>query len=373
LSKKVKKYLIIPIFIPHQGCPHRCIFCQQQTITNLSENQRTPDNIRNTIELALKSKYLLDQKPKEVAFYGGTFTSIPSVSMTKMLDAVRPYIEKGIIQSIRISTRPDSLGEDKLDILESFGVSTVELGVQSMDNKVLQLSDRGHTSLDTINAVKVLKKRGFKVGIQLMPGLPGDSKEVFMDTIDRVINLKPDMARLYPTLVIKGTKLAQWYKQGTYNPMGLKDTVNLCKKACIRLEDAGIPVIRIGLMSSPSLIKEGEIIAGPWHPSFGFLVRSAIYLERVRPYLPNMGEAKNIILFAPKGEIPLIMGHKRSGIRHIEAITGAMIKEIVPDDSILSGKISVQVTTQVQSSGVQGSRLENDEYSCPPDGTRGPV
>ena len=343
MSNKVKRHLIIPIFIPHQGCPHRCIFCQQKTITNLSESLLTPDDIRNTIELAIKSKHLLDKKPREVAFYGGTFTSLPTASMTKMLDAVLPFIERGIIQTIRLSTRPDSLGEDKLDILESFGVSTVELGVQSMDNRVLLLSNRGHTSLDTINAVKILKKRGFKVGIQLMPGLPGDSKELFMDTIDKVIDLKPAMARLYPTLVIKGTKLAQLYKQGTYNPMGLKDMVNLCKEACIKLENSGIPVIRIGLMSSPSLLKKGEIIAGPWHPSLGFLVRSAIHLEKVSSYLPTIGEAKNIILFAPKEEIPLIMGYKKSGIRHIETITGAMVKDIIPDDSISSGKVTFEI------------------------------
>lgn len=343
MSNKVKKHLIIPIFIPHQGCPNRCIFCQQKTITNLSESLLTPDDIRNTIELAIKSKLFLDKKPKEVAFYGGTFTSLPTASMTKILGVASPFIERGIINAIRLSTRPDSLSKDKLDILESFGVSTVELGVQSMDDRVLLLSNRGHTSIHSINAVKMLKKRGFKVGVQLMPGLPGDSKEVFMNTIDKVIDLKPAMARLYPTLVIKGTKLAQLYKQGAYNPMGLKDTVNICKEACVKLENSGIPVIRIGLMSSPSLIKEGEIIAGPWHPSLGFLVRSAIHLEKVRPYLPATGESKNIILHAPEHEIPLIMGYKKNGIRHIETITGAMVQGIIPDDSIPSGEMTFKI------------------------------
>jgi len=343
LSKKVKGHFIIPIFIPHQGCPHRCIFCRQATITNVSEVLLTVDDIRNTIDLAIRSEHFPDQQPKEVAFYGGTFTSLPTASMKKMLGAVRPFIEKGIIQSIRISTRPDSLSEAKLDILDSFGVSTVELGVQSMNNKVLLLSNRGHTSHDTINAVKLLKKREFNVGIQLMPGLPGDCKGVFMDTIEKVIGLRPDMARLYPTLVIRGTILAQWYREGKYAPLGLNDTVNLCKEACIRLENSGIPVIRIGLMSSPSLLKKGEIIAGPWHPSLGFLVQSAIHLEKLRPYLPFTGGPKNIILLAPKEEIPLIRGHKNGGIRHIETITGATIKDIIPDDSIPPGRISIQI------------------------------
>jgi len=185
------------------------------------------------------------------------------------------------------------LSEDKLDILDSFGVSTVEIGAQSMDNRVLRLSNRGHTARDTVNAVRTLKERGFKVGIQLMPGLPGDSEEVCTETIGKVIDLQPDMARLYPTLVIRGTRLAQWYEQGKYTPMEIKDAVEICKDACIRLESSGIPVIRIGLMSSPSLLKKGEIIAGPWHPSLGFLVRSAIRPEEVRPHLPTMGKAEN--------------------------------------------------------------------------------
>jgi hypothetical protein len=163
-----------------------------------------------------------------------------------------------------------------------------------------------------------------------------------MDTIEKVIGLRPDMARLYPTLVIRGTILAKWYREGKYTPMGLNHTVDLCKEACIRLECSGVPVIRIGLMSSPSLLKRGEIVAGPWHPSLGFLVQSAIHLERLRPYLPTPGGPKNIILLAPKEEIPLIRGHKKGGIRHIETITGTMIKDIIPDDSIPSGRISVQ-------------------------------
>ena len=342
-KKKIEKHFIIPIFLPHQGCPHRCVFCQQQTITNYLGKQPTPDEIRNTIELAIRSKQFSAKKPKEVAFYGGTFTSLPIRSMTTMLGTVKPYIEKGIIQSTRLSTRPDSLSEDKLTILESFGVSTVELGVQSMDDGVLLLSNRGHTSQDTVNAFKILKRRGFTVGAQLMPGLPGDSQEIFMDTIEKVIDLRPDMARLYPTLVIRGTKLARWYKQGRYAAMGLKDTINVCKEACIRLENAGIPVIRIGLMSSPSLLKKGEIIAGPWHPSLGFLVRSAIHLEKIRPCLPVMGGTKNILVHAPHKEIPLLVGYKKSGMRHIEAITGSVIKDIIPDDTIPCGEVAITV------------------------------
>jgi histone acetyltransferase (RNA polymerase elongator complex component) len=340
LSEKIKNYFIIPIFIPHQGCPHRCLFCQQNTITDRTQGIPSADGIRNIIELALQSKRFPGIGQGEVAFYGGTFTALPNTTMRRILDAVRPFLKNGTLQSIRLSTRPDALGTDKLRILESYGVSTVELGVQSMDDKVLLLSQRGHSASDTVTAFRVLKERGFKAGAQLMPGLPGDSPERFMETIDKVVALKPDMARLYPALVIRGTKLAQWYKQGTYTPLGLEETVNLCKEACIRLEDAGISVIRIGLMSSPSLLKQGEIMAGPWHPSLGFLVRSAIHLQKVKPSLPFLGKKSSIVLFAPEKETPLIRGHKNKGIQQIEAITGASVKGVLSDNSIPAGEIA---------------------------------
>jgi len=342
LSEKIKGNFIIPLFIPHQGCHHRCVFCQQNTITDRTQGIPSADEIRNIIELAAQSKRFSGRGPREVAFYGGTFTALPNTIMIKILDAVRPFLKNGTIQSIRLSTRPDALGRDKLRILESYGVSTVELGVQSMDDKVLLLSQRGHSSSDTVTAFTALKERGFKTGAQLMPGLPGDTPERFMETINKVVALKPDIARLYPTLVIRGTKLAQWYKQGTYTPLGLEETVNLCKEACIRLEDAGISVIRIGLMSSPSLLKQGEIIAGPWHPSFGFLVRSAIHLQKVKPSLPFVEKKSSIVLFAPENEMLLVRGHKNRGIQEIEAITGASVKGVFSDNSVSAGKIGFQ-------------------------------
>jgi histone acetyltransferase (RNA polymerase elongator complex component) len=336
----VKRRYIIPIFIPHQGCPHRCVFCRQRTITNTSEDLCTPDDIKTTIESAIGSKRFPSHTPKEIAFYGGTFTSLPTSSMESMLSAVKPFMKQGVIGAIRLSTRPDSIDEKVLDLLQSYGVATVELGAQSMDDEVLMLSNRGHTANDTVNAVQLLKKRGFQVGVQLMPGLPGDSSKVFMDTIGKLIGLKPHMARLYPTLVLKGTKLAQWYQEGRYTPMGLEETVSVCKDAGMRLEASGIPIIRIGLMSSPSLLNKGEIIAGPWHPSLGFLVRSAMHIDRLKPYLPAPGEAKTIILRAPRRDIPLLKGYKNVGLKHLESITGTTIENILPDDSIAPGQVA---------------------------------
>jgi histone acetyltransferase (RNA polymerase elongator complex component) len=331
--------LIIPIFIPNQGCPHRCIFCRQETIA--SQGTIGIREVADVLEKAVRSRGFDPLRNPEVAFYGGTFTGLPEYRIAEFLEAVRPYIDSGSIRSIRISTRPDFIHEKQLEFLRRSGVSTVELGAQSMENRVLDLSRRGHSAEDTIRSVHLLKKHGFRVGIQLMPGLPGDSKPVFLRTIDRVCDLMPDMVRLYPVLVIRGTELEGHYLDGCYRPLSLDEALAQCEEGCVRLEHSGIPVIRMGILNAPSLAKEGEIIAGPWHESFGYLVRCRIYWRRVEAFLPRHGEAKRIRLRVPRQELPLIRGYKNAGVRMIEDRTGAELVEIRPDDSLSTGEIRV--------------------------------
>ncbi len=276
---------------------------------------------------------------REVAFYGGTFTSLPISQMKELLGAVAPSIKQGIFQSIRVSTRPDALDEERLKLMKHYNVRTVELGVQSMDNKVLSLAQRGHTSEDAARAVRVLRMHGLEVGIQLMPGLPGDSKEKFHKTISEVIILSPDMVRLYPAVVIKGTKLALWYEKGKYYPWVLEEAMDVCMESCMRLEAKGIPVIRIGLMSSPALLRQGQIVAGPWHPSFGFLVRSSIYRKKLEQVLPKPGVVSQMSIRVPKKDIPLIRGYKNQGLEWIEKKTGARVIKVESDDDIPPGKV----------------------------------
>jgi histone acetyltransferase (RNA polymerase elongator complex component) len=147
--------------------------------------------------------------------------------MEELLEAVAPYLKQGFFRSIRVSTRPDALQEKQLQLMRNFGVSSVELGSQSMDDEVLTLSQRGHTARDTVESVHLLRQHGFKVGIQLMPGLPGDSEEKFMKTVEEVIKLRPHMVRLYPTVVIRGTELAKWYKEKKYHPLRLEEAVKI--------------------------------------------------------------------------------------------------------------------------------------------------
>lgn len=334
--------LIIPIFIPNQGCPHRCIFCRQETIA--SQGPIGFREVESVIETAVRAPGFNPLRNPQVAFYGGTFTGLPENRMAELLDAVKPYIDRGTIKSIRISTRPDFIHEKHMEFLNHSGVSTVEIGAQSMDNRVLELSKRGHSAEDTIRSVRLLKKHGFRVGMQLMPGLPGDSELLFLETIDAVRDLHPDMARLYPALVIRGTALERQFLEGGYRPLSLDEALRQCEEGCVRLEGSGIPVIRMGILNSQSLAEKGEVVAGPWHASFGYLVRCRIYWRRVEPSLPRHGEAKEIRLRVPRRELSLIRGYKNEGVRMIEDETGAEVIEIRPDDSLPSGKIKVEIT-----------------------------
>jgi histone acetyltransferase (RNA polymerase elongator complex component) len=336
------KPLIIPIFISHSGCPHRCIFCDQEKITSQSVRPVGSDYVREVLEKAISSKKFDTRRNPEVAFYGGTFTGLPKELIKELLKAVAPYIRDRRINSIRVSTRPDFIDEERLKIMKAYHVSTVELGVQSLDEDVLLRARRGHTAGDVTRAVQILKRRGFKVGIQLMPGLPGDSAERFRATIERVIGLDPDMVRLYPALVIEGTGLARMYTEGRYRPLTLERGLDLCVNAVTRLETNGIPVIRIGLMSSPSLLEERRIVSGPWHPAFGLLVRSAIHQKAIESDLPAPGTARRIRLFAREREIPMIRGYKNRGIRIIEEKTGAEVLGITADDTLPGGRVRIE-------------------------------
>ena len=341
MSKRLSA-LIVPIFIPHQGCPHRCVFCDQQRITSETTQSINRRHIEKTLDRAIISKDFKERPNPEVAFYGGTFTGLPAAQIHDLLEAVNPYIRQGLFRSIRVSTRPDALDETLLEAMRNHNVLTIELGAQSMDDEVLTLSKRGHTSEDTISAVKLLRRYGFKVGIQLMPGLPGCSREKFRSTITKTITLHPDMVRLYPALVIHGTELASMYRQGRYRPMTLEEAVETCAESCFRLEAEEIPVIRIGLMSSPSLLKKGQIVAGPWHPAFGFLVRSAMHQKKIHPELPRHGEALQIKIQAPSREIPLVRGYKNQGIKRIEEKTGARVIRVDSDNSVPPGMVRIE-------------------------------
>ena len=338
-----EKPLIVPVFIPNQGCPHRCVFCDQEKITSQPARPMNGQTVRELLEQARRSGPFFGRRDREIAFYGGTFASLPEENIRELLGVVAPYLQEGIFQSVRVSTRPDSLDEKKAALLKTLGVCTVELGTQSMDDEVLRMTRRGHTEKDTEKAAELLREHGFKVGIQLMPGLPGDSAERFFATVQKVIRIKPDMVRLYPVVVIRGTELAKWFVEGRYQPFSLEEAVRVCSESCLGFEEAGIPVIRIGLMTSPSLRERGQVLGGPWHESFGHLVRSGIYQRRIEPFLPGPGKAKRISIRVPSKDVALLRGYRNEGVRRIEEKTKACVESILTDDSLPSGRIAVEV------------------------------
>jgi histone acetyltransferase (RNA polymerase elongator complex component) len=342
-GRREKRNLIIPVFIPNQGCPYQCVYCHQEKITNQSGTPVNASSISHILDTALAYPGFNNIQRREIAFFGGTFTRLGSDRMIELLEAAAPYLQNGSFHSIRISTRPDEIDKRRLELLKRYNVATVELGIQSMDNEVLKRSGRGHSTEDTIKAINLLGEYGFNIGAQLMPGLPGDSEEKFQNTIDKILDIKPHIARLYPAIVIKGTVLERWYRDGRYKPLTLEKAVRICGESCNLLEKNGIKVIRIGLMSSPSLLRKGQIVAGPWHRSFGFLVRSNMHLDRIMPLLPKPGEAKRIGIRTTPREIPLTRGFKNQGLRTIEEKCKVKIAYVKPDNSVPSGRIEVDV------------------------------
>ena len=338
-----EKPLIVPVFIPNQGCPHRCVFCDQEKITAQPSRPVDGQTVRDLLDLARRSPSFSGRKHREIAFYGGTFASLPEARIRELLGAVSPYLQEGIVHSVRVSTRPDSLDEEKAARLRELGVDTVELGAQSMEDEVLRMTRRGHRAEDTERTATLLKRQGFRVGIQLMPGLPGDSAGTFSATVQKVIRIKPDMVRLYPVVVIRGTELAQWVESGSYTPLTLEEAVGICAESCLHLEAAGIPVIRIGLMTSASLREKGQVVGGPWHESFGHLVRSEMYQRKIAAFLPGQGQAKKIRIRVPSKEVALLRGYRNAGLRRIEEETQARVDGIFADDSVPPGRIEVDI------------------------------
>jgi len=289
-------HMIIPFFIVYQGCPNRCIFCNVHKTAGNYTGLITEETFRETVH-----KYLRQPKRKpdhiQIAFYGGNFTGMEKERQAELLAYARPFIKKGQVHDIRVSTRPDNIDNENVELLKSFGVTTVEIGAQSFADEVLKLSRRGHSSSDVINAVNILKERGFKTGIHIMLGLPGDNRLGFEYTIRETIALKPDMVRIHPTIVFQDTGLAEIFSKGDYTPLGMAEAIDMCKYALGRFAAAGIPVIRLGLQMTREMEKAGSIIAGPYHPAFRSLVEESIFFDIASSLLAEKAVAGKEITF----------------------------------------------------------------------------
>jgi len=270
---------IIPVFLPHHGCPHRCLFCNQATITSIKKNLLDTEQLHLWINEFLKYK-TKQRHPVQIAFYGGNFLGLKTDDIKRLLREAAKFVKDGQVDSIRFSTRPDTINNQRLDAIKQYPVAAIELGVQSMDDQVLATAKRGHTSLDTEQAVELLKARKYKIGLQMMVGLPGDDEAKALATGRSIVGLGPDFVRIYPTAVLADSPLAAWYQQGEYAPWPLKQCVTVVKKLYLMFTKNKIPVIRMGLQSSEDLQEGSSILAGPYHPAFGHLVHSEIFLDR---------------------------------------------------------------------------------------------
>ncbi|WP_032121765.1 elongator complex protein 3 [Clostridium amazonitimonense] len=270
-----KNHYIIPIFVPHEGCPHNCVFCNQTKITG--EEEKVDANfVKNTIDEYLKT---IDKNSAtiEVSFFGGTFTAIPIEKQKELLAVAKIYKEDGKINKIRLSTRPDYIDRDILNNLKDYSVDIIELGIQSLDEEVLLKSGRGHNEEDVIKASNMIKDYGFTLGHQIMLGLPGDTFEKDIDTTKKIIGMKPKLCRIYPSLVIKDTPMEWMYNKGIYKPYTLEEAVNISKIVYSMLISEDINVIRIGLQPTENINKGGDVVAGPFHPAFRELVESSLW------------------------------------------------------------------------------------------------
>ncbi len=327
--------LIIPYFIHHRGCPHRCLFCNQAGIAgrNTHESKDHADDLRRTIETWLSRSPGHDSV--QVAFFGGSFTCIGEGAQKRLLEAVAPYIKTGRVDSIRLSTRPDCLSEEQCDFLASYGVKTVEIGAQSLHDGVLERVSRGHSAADIEFSVRLLKAKGFETGVQLMIGLPGETTRSFLVGVGRVLVLAPDLVRIYPTLVLKRTALADAHEQAFWRPVSLERAVNLAATARERLMAGGIKVIRMGLQPSANL--EQQLIAGPYHPAFGELVISRSWYRIVRGLLVKAGRGKTVELRISARDCSAVTGDRRHNMKRFEHLAGAAALKLVIDHRIERG------------------------------------
>jgi radical SAM enzyme (TIGR01210 family) len=269
-----RKHYIIPIFVPHKGCPHDCIFCNQKKITG-NEKDITSYDVSSTIDDYLTTIDKINSFI-EVSFFGGSFTGIPIKKQSELLGAAKNALDDKKINAIRLSTRPDYIDRDILENLKKYNVGIIEIGVQSLDEEVLKISERGHSPEDVYKASKLIREFGFKLGLQMMVGLPCDNIYKDIYTAEKIIDMKPDFVRIYPTLTIKDTYMEQMYRDGIYQPPSIDETVQICKKLYIMFTKSNIRIIRMGLQATDNINIGKDIIAGPFHPAFGEMVESAV-------------------------------------------------------------------------------------------------
>lgn len=341
----MKKHYIIPIFVPHLGCPNDCIFCNQRSISG-QQKMITKEDIEKTIEFYLEN--IRDKNSQiEVAFFGGSFTGIDEQKQEEFLQVAYKYIQQGKIQSIRISTRPDYIDKKVLKRLKKYKVETIELGVQSANDYILKRCNRGHSFKDVEKASKMIRWHGFKLGHQMMVGLPESTRIDEINTAKELIKLKPKMVRIYPVLVIKNTKLEKEFLDGKYTPLTVVQAVETCKELVSMFNKKGIEVIRVGLQNTDEISEPGtersEVVAGPYHPAFRQLVESGLWYDTIVSKIKQLNvKVKKVQVTINPQDANNVIGHKRENIEKLkEMYTLDLV--VRQDEKIKQGKLELEV------------------------------
>lgn len=325
----------IALFVAHIGCPNMCSFCNQHIISGRQETATAAD-VHDAVKTALDSGC----RDGQLAFFGGSFTAIERSYMLELLSAAKPHIDACEITGIRISTRPDAIDEEVLQILKEYGVEAIELGAQSMDDEVLRLNRRGHSSDDVRNASHLIKSFGFELGLQMMTGLYGDSDAGAIKTAEELIKLQPDTVRIYPTVVLEGTELGDLYNQGKYKPQTLEEAVPLCATLLTMFEEAGIKVIRLGLHSGGNV--EDGYVAGAYHPAFRELVEGRIYYEKALKGLSRFegGLGHTYKIHVNPKEISKMRGQKQQNI--VQLKDNNYICNVISNDTLKKYELEIE-------------------------------
>lgn len=327
---------IIPVFVPHLGCPNDCVFCNQRRISGHTEPATA-----QTVKAAIENAAALFPKgtKRQLAFYGGSFTAIPVAEQTALFEAAKPYLDDGTISSIRLSTRPDAIDAETLARLKKYSVQTVELGAQSLCDNVLWLSNRGHTAKEVEEAARMVKQAGFELILQMMTGLPGDTDESCVETAKRIIALHPDGVRIYPTVIVRDTELYDMWRAGTYKEHTVSDAVRVCAKITKLFDEAGIPIIRMGLNPTEDL-SGGDAVGGAYHPALGELVRSRMMLDKAVELLDGIEPDKRVILGVNKSDVSKMIGQHRCNAEALK--TQFKLKSLkITQTDINSGEIKL--------------------------------
>ena len=327
---------IIPVFVPHLGCPNDCVFCNQRRISGHTEPATA-----QTVKTAIENAAALFPKgtKRQLAFYGGSFTAIPTVEQVALFEAAKPYLDDGTISSIRLSTRPDAIDAETLARLKKYSVQTVELGAQSLCDNVLWLSNRGHTAKEVEEAARMVKQAGFELILQMMTGLPGDTDESCIETAKKIIALHPDGVRIYPTVIVRDTELYDMWKAGTYKEHTVSDAVRVCAKITKLFDEAGIPIIRMGLNPTEDL-SGGDAVGGAYHPALGELVRSHMMLDKAVELLDGIEPDKRVVLGVNKSDVSKMVGQHRCNAEALKTQFKLKSIKIIQTD-INSGEIKL--------------------------------